>query len=98
MYKAAYIVGDNCLPPTLPDGQKWMLLKFGIQVLGDDKVDADGCISPKAISQGVPSMVLVATDRQSAKKAIMERFDAFWDAWLNQKEMAAILKKAGEKC
>ena len=77
----SYIIGNNDIPPVLPNDEKWYVFRITISLI--DKMRFDRKLSKKIINQLCPKFTMVATDREAAKKIMAETIDNLFNAFEN---------------
>ena len=79
----AYVLAGGYLPPTLPEGRKWFVMKVALGMVAEDRCEEE---LPLAAREGhVFPFTLVATDRDAAKAEISLRVDEMFDWWEEKK-------------
>lgn len=72
----AWAMADTGIPPSLPEGQNYWILRLAMRLHGKDRCDKG---IPPEVFQSSPSFVVVATDRKAMKMEIATRIDQLFD-------------------
>lgn len=75
----AHSMPNSGVPPRLPKGQDWIVLRTGMAIISREKCEKG--VSKKAIGQMVPLFTIVATDREAAMAEITARWTDLFDSW-----------------
>jgi len=88
----AYAIPDKGVPPQLPEGKEWIVLRLAMGILG--KHPCNKGIPKKMRKAIVPYFTMVATDRKVAVAEVTDKIRELFDAW---EEGERLEKAKGEK-